>query len=229
MSACEILQRATLAAKFTFDGDSPLVDQGPNFVPTNASDYAFVSGVNQQAISFENSSTSFFQASGFAALGIQNQAFSFSLWVQPQTLAGTLLQFSIDTLAASSCTSFLGFASNGSLVAQVRTNTNYVAVSYRNLQVNTFTHIVQTWSSGNGLRLYINSILVSSATATSYSSPSNWLNYVTLGSCLSGCTACSATAGNQISPGPFAGAVDGFQVFSRELTASDVCNLFVYN
>jgi hypothetical protein len=205
-----------------------LVDQGPNFVSVNASNYTFVSGVNQQAISFTNTSSSFFQASGFAALGIQNQSFSFSLWVQPTTLAGTLLQTSNDTLAASSCVSFLGFASNGSLIAQVRTNTSYVAVSYQNLSLDSFTHIVQTWSSTNGLRLYINSNLVSSALATTYWPPSSWVNYVILGSCLSGCTACFATVGNQISSGPFAGAVDSFQVFSRELTASDVCTLFIY-
>lgn len=228
MSACEILERATLVAKFTFDGGSPLVDQGPNFVLANASNYALVSGVNQQAISFTNASSSYFQASSFAALGIQNQPFSFSLWVQPQTLVGTLVQMLNDTSGASSCTAFLGFASNGSLIAQVRTNTSYVAVSYQNLPLNSFTHIVQTWSSTIGLRLYINSNLVGSTSATSYWSPSSWVNYVTLGSCLNGCTACAATAGNQISPGSFSGAIDSFQVFSRELTASDVCTLFIY-
>jgi hypothetical protein len=219
---------ATLAAQFSFDGTSPLVDLGPNFVSSNGSNYAFISGVTLQAISFTGSSSSFFQASGFVALGTPNQPFSFSLWVQPQALAGTLVQTSIDTSGASSCASFIGFASNGSLIAQVKTNTSYVAVSYPNIPLNSFTHIVQTWSSTNGLQLYINSNLVSSATATSYWTASNWVNYVTLGGCLSGCGNCSAFSGNQIASGSFTGAVDDFRVYSRELTADDVCTLFIY-
>jgi hypothetical protein len=219
---------ATLAARFSFDGSSPLLDLGPNSVSSSGSNYTLVSGVILQAISFTGSSSSFFQASGFLPLGIPNQAFSFSLWVQPQALAGTLVQTSTNASGIGSCASFIGFASNGSLIAQVKTNTSYVAVSYPSLSLISFTHIVQTWSSTNGLRLYINSNLVSSAVATTYWAASNWVNYVTLGGCLSGCANCSAVTGNQISAGPFAGAVDDFRVYSRELTAPDVCTLFVY-
>ncbi len=227
-SSCEILELATLAAWFSFDGSSPLLDLGPNSVSSNGSNYTLVPGVNLQAISFMGSSSSFFQASGFLFLGIPNQPFSFSLWVQPEVLAGTLVQVSTNASGTGSCAAFIGFSSNGSLIAQVKTNTSYVAVSYPSLPLTSFSHIVQTWSSTNGLRLYINSNLVSSATATTYWAASSWVNYVTLGGCLSGCVNCSATAGDQILAGPFAGAVDEFQVYSRELTASDVCTLFIY-
>jgi hypothetical protein len=174
------------------------------------------------------SSSSFFQASGFLTLGVPNQPFSISLWVQPQTLTGTLVQVSTDASGIGSCASFIGFASNGSLIAQVETNTSNVAVSYPSLPLTSFTHIVQTWSSTNGLRLYINSNLVGTAVATTYWAASSWINYVTLGGCLNECGNCSAAAANQISPGPFAGAVDDFRVYSRELTANDVCTLFLY-
>jgi hypothetical protein len=217
-----------LAARFNFDGSSPLLDLGPNSVSSSGSNYTLVSGQTLEAISFMGSSSSFFQASGFLALGIPNQPFSISLWVNPQSLSGTLVHVSTSVSGTGTCFPFIGFASNGSLIAQVKTNTNYVAVSYSSLSLIGFSHIVQTWSSTNGLRLYVNTVLVSSAVATTYAAASTWVNYVTLGGCLSGCASCSAASGNQVSAGPFAGAVDDFRVYSREVTANDVCTLFVY-
>ena len=81
----------------------------------------------------------------------------------------------------------------------------------------------------NGLRLYINSGLVASAVVTTYWAAINWVDYVTVGDCLSGCGNCSAVPGDQISAGPFVGAVDDFRVYSRELTANTVCTLFLYS
>ncbi|CAF4264091.1 unnamed protein product [Adineta steineri] len=174
-------------------------------------------------------SSSFFQASGFLALGTANQPFSFSLWVKPQSLAGTIVHISTNSSGIGFCAPFIGFASNGSLIVQIMTNTSYVAVSYSSLSLTDFTLIVQTWSSTNGLRLYINSALVGSIAAATYRTASTWVNYVTLGGCLNGCVSCSTVPGNQVLPGAFEGAVDDFRVYSREVTASDVCNLYVYS
>jgi hypothetical protein len=229
MSSCETLEKATLAARFSFDGSSPLDDLGPNSVSSSASNCSFVNGRTLQGILFTGSSSSFFQASGFLSLGIANQAFSFSFWVQPQSLAGTLVHVSSNSTGTGSCAPFIGFASNGSLIAQVKTNTNFVTVSYPSLSLSGFTHIVQTWSTTNGLRLYVDTILVGSAVASTYLASSAWINYVTVGGCLSGCASCFAVTGNQISAGPFRGVIDDFRVFSRELTTSDVCTLFIYS
>jgi hypothetical protein len=229
LSSCEVLEKATLAASFSFDGSSPLLDSGPNSVSSNASNYNLVSGQILQAISFTGSTSSYFQASGFLALGIINQPFSFSFWVQPQSLAGTLVHVSTNASGTAVCAPFIGFASNGSLIAQVATNTSFVPISYSGLSLSGFSHIVQTWSSTNGLRLYVNNVLIGSAVATTYLASSSWVNYVTVGGCLSGCVSCSTFPGNQILAGPFTGAVDDFEVYSRELTASDVCNLYVYS
>jgi hypothetical protein len=206
-----------------------LDDLGPNSVPSLAQNYSLTSGRTLQAIAFAGLSLSFFQASGFLSLGTSNQAFSLSLWVQPTTLAGTLVQISTGTLGTGTCRSFIGFASNGSLVAQVLTSSNYVDVLYSSLQPMSFSHVVQTWSSTSGLRLYVNSALVGSIAASTYLGTSTWVNYLAVGDCLSGCVSCFAGVGNQIASGPFAGAVDDFRVYSRELTANDVCNLFVHS
>ncbi|CAF1293230.1 unnamed protein product [Adineta steineri] len=228
-SACEILEQATLAARFSFDGSSPLLDLGPNSVSSVASNYNLVSGRTLQAISFMGISTSFFQASGFLALGIAHQPFSFSLWVKPQSLAGTIVHVSTNSSGTDFCAPFIGFSSNGSLIVQMMTNTSYVAISYSTLSLTDFTHIVQTWSSTNGLRLYINNVLVGSVAATTYQTASSWVNYVTLGGCLNGCMSCTTLPGNQVLPGPFAGVVDDFRVYSREVTASDVCTLYTFS
>ena len=133
-----------LAARLSFDGSSPLLDLGPNLVASSGSNYNLVTGQTLHAISFTGSSSSYFQASGFLAIGISNQPFSFSFWVQPQSLAGSLVYVSTSASGVGSCASFIGFASSGSLIAQVLTNTSYVAVSYSNLPLNSFSHIVQT-------------------------------------------------------------------------------------
>ncbi|CAF4291387.1 unnamed protein product, partial [Adineta steineri] len=63
------------------------------------------------------------KASGFLALGIANQPFSISLWVQPQLLAGTIMHVSTNSSGTGFCAPFIGFASNGSLIVQIMTNT----------------------------------------------------------------------------------------------------------
>lgn len=204
-------------------------DLGPGSLPSLAQNYSITSGRTLQAIAFAGMSSSYFQASGFLALGTANQPFSLSLWVQPQTLAGTLVQISTSGSGTGSCRPFMGFSSNGSLVAQVPISASYAAVLYSSLQLMSFSHVVQTWSPTNGLRLYVNTALVGSIAAATYTGTSTWINYLTVGDCLSGCVSCYTGAGNRIAPGPFAGAVDDFRVFSRELNVTDVCNLFVHS
>lgn len=199
-------------------------DQGPNSIPSYAFNYAIVNGNNLNGISFTNASPSYFQASGFLALGISNQSFSISLWIKPALLAGTIVHQSNTSFGSDFCITYLGFASNGSLIAQVLTNMGYVGISYSYLSLTTFSHVVQTWSSINGLQLYVNNILVGSQTiATTTVSSSTWINYITIGSCLNGCGTCNS---GQISSGQFIGIIDDFRIYIRELTISDVCALY---
>lgn len=133
------------------------------------------------------------------------------------------MHLSNNSLGTYFCTTYLGFASNGSLIAQVLASTGYISISYSNLSLSTYSHIVQTWSSTNGLRLYINNILIASMTATNTLASSTWINYVTIGSCLNGCGTCNS---GQISSGQFIGAIDDFRIYIREITSDDVCALY---
>jgi hypothetical protein len=120
----------------------------------------------------------------------------------------------------------LGFDSNGAIVAQVlETNNTIVTATGPILTVSSsWILIVQTWSSTNGLRLYVNNTLVSSVAAANFLGSGTTPNYLTLGNCLSGCGVCSS--GSVGAPGPFTGAIDEMHVYSRELTSSDVCAMY---
>ncbi|CAF3958144.1 unnamed protein product, partial [Rotaria sordida] len=124
------------------------------------------------------------------------------------------------------CYPFLGFATNGSIDAQMY-NSNVKSVIGPSVSVTSdWTHIVETWSSTNGLRLYVNNILVASTTAmaTSYIA-SSVQNYVTLANSLSGTGICDAGLLGSMSP--YNGDIDEFRIYSRELTAADICTLYI--
>jgi hypothetical protein len=228
MSSCEILERATLAAHFKFDIPSPYNDSGPNAVATTTSTTSIITGYRNQAISFTDSSSSYFQASGFTSFGISNQAFSITFWIKPQTLSGTLVHLSSSSSGiGSTCFPLLGFASSGAIIAQVLTsNATVVTATGPILPVSSsWIFVVQTWSATNGLKLYVNNILVSSVGASTFLGSGTTPNYLTLGGCLSGCGVCSS--GLVGAAGPFTGAIDDWRIYSRELTSADVCTLFL--
>ncbi|UJR11118.1 hypothetical protein I4U23_015300 [Adineta vaga] len=223
-SSCEVLEIATLAARFHFDNISPLDDFGPNQVDKIASNYVINPGFINEAISFSGTSTSCFQTWGFTSFGIMNKEFSFAFWIKPQLLSGTLIHLSTSSLGTgTTCFPLLAFASNGSIVAQVLLSNGVIISAVGPLlpTSSSWIPIVQTWSSNNGLKLYVNNTLVSSIAATTFFTSNSSINYLTLGNCLTGCGSC--TNGLIASSGPFLGSIDEWLVFSRELNEDDVC------
>ena len=117
------------------------------------------------------------------------------------------------------CLPSIGFSSNGSIVAQSWLNAA-VSVIGPQIPTNNWTHIVETWSSTNGLRLYVNGALYGSAVMATYviGQVSMCLFLGTSGfgtNCYTG----------QIVMGSYSGALDEFYVYNRELTATEVCPL----
>jgi hypothetical protein len=225
-SSCEILEDATLAAHFTFDTGLIVADSGPNSLSaTTQSTSTMSSGHFAQALSFSGSSSSYFQINDLTSLGISNQSFSISLWIQPVSLSGVLVHISSNASGLGWCLPFIGFATNGSIVAQILNNNGIISISGSFPIISTWSHIVQTWSSTNGLRLYINNILVASSVtlATTYTA-SGVSNYLTLGNSLNGGTCGQGQIGSLT---PYQGAIDDVRVYSRELSTADICTLFV--
>ncbi|CAF1496506.1 unnamed protein product [Adineta steineri] len=226
-SSCEILEIATLVAYFTFDNGLFLNDSGPNSLQaTTNSTSSTASGRFSQAISFTGSNSSYFQMSDFTALGISNRPFSISLWVRPISLRGIIVLISSTSAGYGYCSPHFGFSINGTVMAQIYNGTGFVAVtdSTHSVATSVWSHLVQTWSSTNGIRLYINNVLVASnlISAGSYSG-SGSPHYITLANSLSAPSSCF---GNQVTAMPFHGDIDDFRVYSRELSTNDVCTLY---
>jgi len=185
-----------------------------------------LSGHFAQALSFSGSSSSYFQINDLTSLGISNRSFSISLWIQPVSPSGVLVHVSSNSSGLGWCLPFIGFATNGSIVAQILNSNGVISVlgSFTPVSTSTWSHIVQTWSSTNGLRLYIDNILVASSfsLATTYTA-SALSNYLTLGNSLNGGTCDQGQIGSFT---PYQGDMDDFRVYSRELNAADVCTLY---
>ena len=221
-TSCEILNDATLVAYFPFDG-SPS-DMGPNslvgtYTVQSNNGITWIAGQVNQAINF-NASNSYFQSCGFWALG-QNQAYSIVMWIKPSFQSGTL--FHLSTAATGSgtwCLPMIGFSSNGSLVAQSWNGMGANFVLGPIPPVNAWTHIVQTWSSTNGLRLYINGGLYGSTSISVFSASGSPM-CILLGNSGLGIN-CQT---GQISMGSYSGTIDEFYVYSREISALEVCPL----
>ncbi|CAF0839620.1 unnamed protein product [Adineta steineri] len=228
-SSCEILDIATLVAHFTFDNGLFLNDSGPNYLQAiTLGTSSFASGRFSQAIAFNGTQHSIFQVSGFTALGIANKPYSISLWFRPISLLGIVVHVSTLSSGTGWCEPFLGFAPNGSFVAQSYCG-GVVTVANPTLSIATlvWSHVVQTWSSTNGLCLYVNNVRVTPclSSAITYDA-SSAVNLITLGSSFDATTA--GCGMGQIDPSPYKGEIDDFRVYSRELSACDVTTLY-YN
>ncbi|CAF1033713.1 unnamed protein product [Adineta steineri] len=156
---------------------------------------------------------------GFPILGTSNHPFSISLWVQrTSTVGGTLVHVSAQFNGAGWGTDFIGFSSGGQIVDAGYDGTvkNVVGPA---VSTNVWTHVTTTFSTTNGVRLYVNGSLISSTCTMAYSA-SGAVNTLTLSNPrVTGC------ATKSIVPGTFYGYFDGFHLYSRELSAADVTTL----
>ena len=113
----------------------------------------------------------------------------------------------------------MGLSSIGQLVISVPTTGSLITVTGMILPLNTWTHIVSTYSSTNGIRLYMNGIFVGSSNSSTHSA-SGILMTLTLGNALNGINCTTATV-----PTSYYGLIDEFRLYSRELTQENICAL----
>ncbi|CAF4007294.1 unnamed protein product [Rotaria sp. Silwood1] len=168
---------------------------------------------------------SYFQAVGFTTLSVPNHEFSIALWIKPQSQSGTIIHVSTASNGTGAgCMPLMGLATNELLVIQIPISKS-VSLLAAPITLNVWSHIVQTWSSATGLRLYVNNVMVSSLpTANSFLPYRQSPLYVTLGNGLPASASCRQGMLN--STIPYTGAIDDFRVYSRELTASDICTMY---
>ena len=96
-STCEILNDATLAAYFPFDGN--FIDSGPNSLTLTSSGASFTSGYTNQA-AYLSGSSSYIQISDLTNLGQRNYPFSIAFWIYP-IVKGVLVHISASSIGKS--------------------------------------------------------------------------------------------------------------------------------
>jgi Concanavalin A-like lectin/glucanases superfamily len=143
-----------------------------------------------------------------------------------QSMLGTLVHVSADSLGAGWCLAFLAITCSGSIVAQEFSPATVGVLGPSLPMPSDWSHIVQTWSVMNGLRLYVNGVLITSRASAVSHSTSGRSNFVTLADSRNG----SLTWAPSVLLNRTLGALncdrDDFRVYSRELTASDVLQIY---
>lgn len=215
-NSTEMLNDATLVVYYSFDGGS-LFDNGPNGINATATGSpTMITGRVNQALQLGSGA---YIANSYPALymmGIATQPFTISLWVRP---TGALNQSTIVFAQVVSvwCIGFITMQNNGQIMLN-SWNGASVPVGGPNLVLNVWTHIGYTYSTTNGIRLYVNGTQF--ATSGSFTMSASGTSLIlTLGSNL-GLNGCSPYYG-----GSFNGGIDEFYIFSRELTAAQMLAL----
>ncbi|CAF0929363.1 unnamed protein product [Adineta steineri] len=217
-NASDILNDATLVAWYNFYNNS-YNDYGPNGINGSGINTTF----NNNTLLF-NGTQSYFQSTGFVLLGIDNSSYSFSLWINPsQTNASTiLLAYQNSSSYSIWCSVYLGFTTQGQIQAQSQSSKGFINVLGPSISTYVWTHIAQTYSSTNGISLYINGSLFNRSASINYRSGCAPLT-VRLGNSF---TTVNQTCLNTTSQGgQYIGWMDEFRVYSRELSSSDVQTL----
>lgn len=220
MTANDVLIEATLSAYYSFNITYE-IDSGPN--QNNGSGYnvAVTNGFIGQSIEFYGyGNDSYFQARNFLLLGTSNRSYSFAFWIRTDYshFNGSIIYM---TSANNWCLPTLGFSSNGSIIAQSSNGTIQEIIGLPLID-NTWTHIALTYQSGDKLSLYQNGTLVGDTNPFIYTANESPVT-VTLGY-LQSQTNCIS---NLIIPGPFAGEIDEFRIYSRCLNELDIQELLL--
>ena len=139
------------------------------------------------------------------------------------TNGGTIAHVSQNTDGTGWCLPFLGLSSSGSrqIVANLWNGTAPVSVIGPVLKVGQWVHVVQTYSTTNGMRLYVNGVLYGYSAVFAYGSSGAPMS-VTLGQALSGLNNCAT---GSIQAGYYRGEIDEFYIYSRELSQASVTAL----
>ena len=221
-NASEILDDATLVAYYRFLSSAPLVDSGPNSITCSSGGGAVStsSGIVNQGMNFPVNGA-YFQMTGLVLLGTSNRAFSLSVWFRISTFltGGTIAHLSSSPAGTGWCIGFIGLSSNRSIVIDIVNGAQNIFMFGPVMPIASWTHVVYTFSTANGMILYVNGTLVGTL-ATGYTA-SGVPNTLTFGNPLAG-TACGSGFPNQ----QFYGNIDEVKLYSRTLTASDVSQLY---
>ncbi|CAF1523708.1 unnamed protein product [Rotaria sp. Silwood1] len=215
-NSTEILNDATLHVYYSFDSGS-LIDNGPNGINGTASgNLSSTTGRVNQALQFNSGPYIYYSYTPFYFLGISGYPFSIALWAKP---TGSYAQQTLVFVHGSTswCVHYLVMTSSGQLVASSYNGAD-VVINGPILSLNIWTHIGYTYSTTNGVRLYINGTQYSTTGSFTFSGSSVPMSIMLGGD--AGRTHCTPNYG-----GVFTGTLDEFYLYRRELTAAQIWTL----
>ncbi|CAF4480378.1 unnamed protein product [Rotaria socialis] len=222
-NASQVLDDATLVSDLTFDGNS-LVDSGPLLINGTGTSYSYTTSGRVNGAVTLSVNPSYVQITGLRRLGLNAWPYSVAIWIKPTSVAGgTIMHLSSLTNGAQPngwCLPIMGLTSAGRIAINSWNGGN-MPVTGSSVPLNTWTHVVGTYSSINGLRLYVNGVLSGSSGAYSFAAGGVPMT-ITLGSSLLGLGVCNT---GTIQMGQFYGSLDEFRVYARELTVAEVVGL----
>lgn len=212
-NSTEILNDAILVAWYCFDNNS-LNDSGLNRIDG----IGFDTIIENNSLLL-NETKSYFQSSSFVLLGIDNQSYSFSIWINPIQINNSIILYGYQNISTNDkwCLSFLKFNSQGQIQAQTRSNQGFINVIGPSIPTYIWTHIVQTYSPIDGVSLYINGSLYNKSSSCDYRSSRTPI-ILRLGNTIDdGNQTCfnASIQGEQ-----YIGWMDEFRIYSRALTSS---------
>jgi hypothetical protein len=222
-NASEVLLDATLVVYLPFDGNT-LLDSGPLLINGTGTNYSYTSSGRLNAALTLSSLSSYVQITGLRRLGTNYWPYSVAIWIYPTNLTGgTIMHLSSRANGAPSgawCLPIMGLTSSGHIAIDSWNNGN-VPVTGPSVALNTWTHVVGTYSQINGERLYVNGTLRASSSVFNFTTAGVPMT-ITLGSSLLGTGVCNT---GTIQMGQFYGSLDEFYVYARELNATEVAAL----
>jgi Concanavalin A-like lectin/glucanases superfamily len=232
-TAAQVLDDAAHVVYYKFDTTPGLtIDSGPLYITgiSNGVSLSSSPAKANQSLYFP-SGTNYYQFQGLTYFGNSGWSYSISLWIYPLSQSGgTIVHasggYGTDGVGTSGwCLPMLGFSSSGVLYAQSASSTStLIVLAGPTVSLNSWTYVAITYSSTNGLRLYVNNVLQNSAAAFTFIS-SGSQNTITLGNGLNGASSTYCPQGS-ISSAQYHGYIDSFSLYSRELNTTDIATLY---
>jgi hypothetical protein len=233
-TAAQILDDATHVVYYKFDTAPGLtIDSGPLYINGTSNGVSLSSSPAKanQSLYFP-SGTNYYQFQGLTYFSTSGWPYSISLWIYPLSQSGgTIVHanggYGTDGVGTTGwCLPMLGFSSSGVLYAQSTSSTSTLIVLMGpTVPLNSWTYVAITYSSTNGLRLYVNSTMQNSTTVAFTFISSGSPNTITLGNGLSGASSSNCPQGS-ITSAQYQGYIDSFSLYSRELNSSDIVTLY---
>ncbi|UJR11146.1 hypothetical protein I4U23_015327 [Adineta vaga] len=215
-NASEILNDATLVVHHRFLSIAPLIDSSSNYINGSwgGSTISISSGIVNQAIDFPTNG-SYFQLTGLVLLGTSDWPLSLSFWFKINTL--TEMTSMVHLFNTIQCMDMITLLTNGTIQVQIFNGTMNNVLLGPVMPLYLWNHVVYTFSTINGMRLYVNGSLHGSI-MTRYSASNSPVTLIFGNSLLN--TTCGHL--NQ----QFCGSIDEVRLYSRELNGTEIVQLY---